>query len=282
MSCITNQSSNEIEIADFEFDRNPLSEGIYLITRLIRDDFPEQQVRRELDLLVEKARSMIPADIDEELQLEQLLHLFYHQWGFGSANGIYNLSDTMWLDKVLKTHQGAPSSLGLILIYIAEHLAIPLHPVIFPTQLLVKADWLDGDSWVINPLNGETLTKHMLSVWLKGHLGIHAKLNHRDLIDAANSQIILKILTALKSALVQENKPELALRASQLSLSLNPKDPYEIRDRGLIYAQLECNHIAVHDLNYFIEQCPDDPVTEVIKMQLNNMDQSSIHTITLH
>ncbi len=31
---------------------------------------------------------------------------------------------------------------------------------------------------------------------------------------------------------------ELALRVSEALLQFNPEDPYEIRDRGLIYAQL--------------------------------------------
>ncbi|AKJ42434.1 invasion regulator SirB1 [Pragia fontium] len=267
------------DIADFEFDNHPLSEGICLITRLIRDDFSEEQVWHQLDLLAEKARAVISVDIDADAQLEQLLHLFYGTWGFGGAGGIYNLSDTLWLDKVLKTHQGAPSSLGLILMYIAERLGIPLYPVIFPTQLLVKADWLDGESWVINPLNGETLTCDILDAWLKGHLGISASLDYEDLSDAENSQIIMKLLTSLKGALMQENQPELALRASELMLSFDPEDPYEIRDRGLIYAQLECHHIAAKDLGYFVEQCPEDPVTEIIKLQLNSIEQSNI---TLH
>ncbi|MBK5142564.1 tetratricopeptide repeat-containing protein [Budviciaceae bacterium BWR-B9] len=266
-------------ITDFEFNSHPLSEGIYLITRFIRDDFPEDQVRYELDQLAEKARSLISEELDADLQLEQLLELFYHTWGFGGAAGVYNLSDTLWLDKVLKTHQGAPSSLGLILMYIANRLDIPLYPVIFPTQLLIKAEWLNGDSWVINPLNGETLTSHILDVWLKGHLGISATLSNDDLSDAENSQIIIRLLGSLKGALMQENKPELALRASELALSFDPEDPYEIRDRGLIYAQLECNHIAAKDLNYFVEQCPEDPVTEIIKLQLNNIEQNSV---TLH
>lgn len=269
-------------ITDFEFNSHALLDGICLITSLIRDDFSQEDVRRELDALAAEARVRIPESLDVDLRLERLLDLFYHTWDFGSATGVYRLSETLWLDHVLKTRRGAPSSLGTILIYIANRLEIPLFPVMFPTQLLVKADWLDGDSWVINPLNGETLTCHVLDIWLKGHLGINAKLTYDDLNDSENSQIIIKLLGTLKGALMQENRPELALRASELTLSFDPEDPYEIRDRGLIYAQLDCNHIAAQDLNYFIEQCPEDPVTEVIKMQLNNIEQTNSGNITLH
>ena len=38
---------------------------------------------------------------------------------------------------------------------------------------------------------------------------------------------------------------EQALKVSETILLFDPDDPYEIRDRGLIYAQLDCSHIAV-------------------------------------
>ncbi|MGK2889330.1 MAG: tetratricopeptide repeat protein [Candidatus Malihini olakiniferum] len=59
---------------------------------------------------------------------------------------------------------------------------------------------------------------------------------------------------------------EFALRASEAVLQFDPEDPYEIRDRSLRYAQLDCNHIALSDLSYFVEQCPEDPVSEMIKV----------------
>ncbi|ELP06422.1 hypothetical protein SEEE5621_04579, partial [Salmonella enterica subsp. enterica serovar Enteritidis str. 6.0562-1] len=61
------------------------------------------------------------------------------------------------------------------------------------------------------------------------------------------------------SSLMEERQMELALRVSEALLQFNPEDPYEIRDRGLIYAQLECEHVALTDLSYFVEQCPEDP-----------------------
>ena len=72
---------------------------------------------------------------------------------------------------------------------------------------------------------------------------------------------------------------EQALKVSETILLFDPDDPYEIRDRGLIYAQLDCSHIAVSDLNYFIEQCPQDPVSEMIKCR-STLTNSSISFCT--
>ncbi|HEI8864726.1 invasion regulator SirB1 [Serratia sp. AKBS12] len=266
-------------IAEFEFNTSPLSEGVMLVSQAVRRDFPTTDVARQLQQLTAEARAAVPSDISQEQQLEALIELFYKTWGFGGASGIYRLSDAIWLDKVLEGRQGTPVSLGTIFLHIAHQLNLPLMPVIFPTQLILRADWMDEEMWLINPLNGETLNEHMLEVWIKGNLGLGAELEDDDLEESENVMVVRKMLDTLKASLMEENQMELALRASETVLCFDPDDPYEIRDRGLIYAQLECNHIAISDLNYFVEQCPEDPVSEVIKVQIHAIEPKQV---TLH
>ncbi len=265
-----------ISLADYEFDEVPLSETVMRVLANVRLDFPAEQVRQQLANLVEEAKEDLRDIKGQELQLEQLLKLFFTQWGFGAAKGVYQFSDTIWLDKVLDTREGAPVTLGIILLHLAEELDLPLMPVIFPTQLILRADWLDEEMWLINPLNGETLSEHLLEVWLKGHIGANVSLEDEDLDEAENVTIIRKLLGTLKGALMQEEQLELALQSSELLLTFDQTDPYEIRDRGLIYAQLDCNNVAINDLNYFVEQCPDDPVAEVIKIQIHSIEERDI------
>ena len=176
--------------------------------------------------------------------------------------------------------QGSAVSLGAILLWIAQRLDLPVVPVIFPTQMLLRADpEASEEMWLINPFNGETLDEHTLEVWLKGNISPVAELFNEDLDEADNAEVIRKLLDTLKSALMEERQMELALRASEALLQFNPEDPYEIRDRGLIYAQLECDHVALLDLNYFVEQCPEDPISEMIRAQINTISHKQI---TLH
>lgn len=65
-------------IADFEFNQSLLSDGVVLVSQAIRRDFPAQDVRQNLQQLVESARSAIPEDLEQDLQLEKLIELFYH------------------------------------------------------------------------------------------------------------------------------------------------------------------------------------------------------------
>ncbi|MGL4984501.1 MAG: tetratricopeptide repeat protein, partial [Plesiomonas sp.] len=66
---------------------------------------------------------------------------------------------------------------------------------------------------------------------------------------------------------------------SALLLEYNPDDPYEIRDRGLIFAALECNQAALDDLSYFVKQCPKDPVINLVREQIRSIPTP---TLTLH
>ncbi|NGX86181.1 tetratricopeptide repeat-containing protein [Rahnella sp. Lac-M11] len=266
-------------LADFEFNTTRLSTGVIKVTESVRFDFNADDVRQQLQTLVDEARREVPEDLDQDQQLEVLIELFYRTWGFGGAGGVYRLSDAIWIDKVLASRQGTPVSLGVIFLHIAHELDLPLMPVIFPTQLILRADWMDEEMWLLNPINGDTLNEHMLNVWLKGNLGVTAIIEDDDLEEADNTMIVRKMLDTLKAALMEEKQFELALRASETVLQFDPDDPYEIRDRGLIYAQLECDHVAISDLSYFVEQCPEDPISEVIKVQIHSIEHKQV---TLH
>ena len=220
-------------LADFEFNKAPLCEGMILACEAIRRDFPSQDVYDELERLVSLAKEEISQLLPLEEQLEKLIALFYGDWGFKASRGVYRLSDALWL---------------------ANRLDLPLLPVIFPTQLILRIECPDGEIWLINPFNGESLSEHMLDVWLKGNISPSAELFYEDLDEADNIEVIRKLLDTLKASLMEENQMELALRTSEALLQFNPEDPYEIRDRGLIYAQLDCEHVALNDLSYFVEQ----------------------------
>lgn len=142
---------------------------------------------------------------------------------------------------MLKTRRGTAVSLGVILLHIAAELELPLMPVIFPTQLILRADWIDGDKWIINPFNGETLDRHTLEVWLKGNISPTARLYDDDLDEAKTVTVMRKMLDTLKAALMEEKKMELALNVSQVLLRIDPDDPYEIRDCGLITRSWSAN-----------------------------------------
>lgn len=90
-------------LADFEFNKVPLCDGMILISEMIRDDFTSQYVYAELENLVSPAREEINQARPQDWQLEKLIELFYGEWGFCDTRGVYRLSDALWLDGVEKS-----------------------------------------------------------------------------------------------------------------------------------------------------------------------------------
>lgn len=95
-----------------------------------------------------------------ERQIERLLELFYDEWGFGDCRACIVFPTRYGWIKCWLTAVSAVS-LGAILLWIAQRLALPVVPVIFPTQMLLRADpETSEEMWLINPFNGETLDEH--------------------------------------------------------------------------------------------------------------------------
>ena len=80
------------------------------------------------------------------------------------------------------------------------------------------------------------------------------------------------MMQVIKAALIRDEHFAYALRSIEFILEQTPWDPYEIRDRGFLLQQLDCNRLASQDFTYFIEQCPDDPVIRILKVQVDELD----------
>ncbi len=267
------------EFFDDDFDEMELAEGALELNKAINPDTDHSWAIRELERLAEEAELALVHECNEQQRFDSFLRLFYHEWQFTGDNEAYFSSDNSFIDKVLERRKGIPVSLGAILLYLGRRLGFPLSGVTFPTQFIVKVEWPNETPIYLNPFTGEYVGQQMLQAWLIGQDGPLAKLKPEHLMSADNPTVIGRWLALLKSALLREERYTLALRCTDLALTFVPDDPYEIRDRGFIYQQLECHQVAASDFQYFIDQCPDDPAAELLKSQVNAMSEKAI---TLH
>lgn len=99
---------------------------------------PRQRSARR-SALVRKVKPLITANSDLG-KLEQLLDVIYCQMKFSYKYTDYFNSDVLTLHKVLQTKKGMPVSLAAILLYLAAKCDIPLYPVNFPTQIILRAE----------------------------------------------------------------------------------------------------------------------------------------------
>lgn len=264
---------------DEDFDALELIEGALVLNQAINPETQVAWVKAELQRLVEEAELALAHESNEQQRFESFLRIFYHDWGFQGDVDAYFDSANAFVDKVLERRKGIPVSLGAIMLYVGKKLGFPIDGITFPTQFLLTVQWPGQKPLYVNPFNGEYVSQHTLRAWLVGHRGPFVQLESKHLEIADHPTVIGRWLALIKSALLREEQYSLALHCTALALSFVPDDPYEIRDRGFIYQQLDCHQIALNDYQYFIDQCPDDPAASLLKNQVHAMSQTQV---TLH
>ncbi len=248
------------------------------LTLLVDDTLSEPQVFGLMSALVKKARYDVNAETDAE-RLAQLLALVYQEWGFHCHHAEYFHTENLLINRVIRKRRGMPVSLGAIVLYLAASLNLPLYPVNFPTQLILRAELKNAqgrtETRFINPWDGSTLSREKLEKWLEGESGFGSELSQEHLRIADEEELLERLETVFKMALTREGKYEQALRLIEYRLIFTPEDPYEIRDRGMVLASMDCFQAAYDDLSYFIEQCPDDPSAVMLKLEMPGLEKQS-------
>lgn len=264
---------------DENFDAIELAEGALILNQAIDPETQVDWAKAQMQQMLQEAELALVYETYPQQRFDAFLRLFYHQWGFQGDKDAYFDSANAFLDKVIERRKGIPVSLGALLLYFGKQLGFPIEGITFPTQFVVVLHWPDHPVQYVNPFNGEYISEHTLRAWLVGQKGPFAQLKPKHLKVADHPTVIGRWLALIKSALLREERYTLALRCSDLALTFAPDDPYEIRDRGFIYQQLDCHQMALLDYQYFIDQCPEDPAADLLKNQVRAMSKTQV---TLH
>ncbi|WP_404402394.1 tetratricopeptide repeat protein [Idiomarina seosinensis] len=211
------------------------------------------------------------ADIDPQLdikqQIKQLSQLFYRQLGYSDAPESWVPSHRVAIDQVVAYRTGIPLVLAILLKECAQQQGLELQVVDFPGYPLLKMAQAD-ETYFIDPQNGQLVDYQEVVARFDEVMDGDADFCWDWAEPTPQKALLEGYLTELKQCLMAEARYEKALRCVQMLLTLQPDDPYEIRDRGYLYEELGCQHVAVDDYQYFVDQCPDDPSAELLKLQL--------------
>lgn len=267
----------KVKVSDVE-QKKFLYRELVRLTLLVETDVTEAQINGQMSALVRKAKSKVTGSGDSE-RVQQLLDLIYQDLGFNCHFEEYFNTENLLMNQVIRSHHGMPVSLGAILLYLAASLDLPLYPIHFPTQMVLRAELKDqnGATQVrfINPWDGSYINVETLNKWLEGEVGYGAEVSPAMLKRAELPELLERVETVFKMALTREGKYEETLRLIEYRLLFSPEDPYEIRDRGMILASMDCYQAALDDINYFIDQCPEDPSAAILKMEVQGLEQKS-------
>ncbi|MGL5947640.1 MAG: SirB1 family protein [Aeromonas sp.] len=235
-------------------------------------DVPPEAAEQEVCVLEQWLDDEINEGDCDEVR-EQLIAGFYQRLGFHCDWQHFFGADRTDVQQVLQSRQGNPVALGIILLSLGRALGLDVEAVCFPGQLFLSFAGLEGEVY-IDAANGERLDWHAMEVRLRGAWGNSAVLEESYLQPSSSHDVLRRLLKVAKAALMHEQRLPEALACSEQLLALFPDDPALRRDRGLVYALLGCHQLAAEDFDYFMAQCPEDPLVEIVKLQHAMLDLS--------
>lgn len=226
---------------------------------------------KALDELAEAARPLVQARETAGDAARELLRFLCSDRGFtGNRQDYYDPRNSM-LNEVIDRRTGIPITLSLVVIEVARRAGLDLRGVSFPGHFLVRT--ADESPTLLDPFEGRTLERADCAQLLRQVQGADAALRAEHLRPARPHEILVRVLTNLKQIYLQRQELELALACCDRILILVPDAPFELRDRGLIYAQLECFQPALADLERFVELAASPAVDRAAHDMIESLRQ---------
>ncbi|MDP3375527.1 MAG: tetratricopeptide repeat protein [Hydrogenophaga sp.] len=246
---------------------------------IAQDEYPDldvQQVLGDVDQLLARARRRC-GDVTDPLQrLRVLNQFFFRDMGFGGNVNNYYDPDNSYLNVVLRTRRGIPITLAVLWLELAQGLGLKARGVNFPGHFMVKVNLPDGQA-VIDPFTGQSLSREDLSERLEPYKRRNGLVDDFDVpvglyLQAATPRDILaRMLRNLKEVhRTQEDWLRLIAVLDRL-LILLPDAWTEYRDRGLAWAEMGDNRLAVADLDTYMAQTDDALDRDAIGQRLQEL-----------
>jgi regulator of sirC expression with transglutaminase-like and TPR domain len=220
-----------------------------------------------LDELARRGAPRLAAATDPHARVDGLCR-FLRDEGFRGNREDYYDPRNSYLHEVLRRRTGIPISLALVYLAVARRYEWPLLGVSFPGHFLLKYVATIGrarETIVIDPFDATVLGEDDLHARAKAALGAGHGFTPQLLRGASGREILVRVLGNLKQVHVQRRDFPSALACVERILLLEPDAWGELRDRGLLYNELECHGAARADLERYLELQPGDPAADALR-----------------
>ena len=207
---------------------------------------------------------------DEHDRLEKLLDMFYSDWLF-SASGLkvpeYKLNT---LSYTLSMRSGSPTTLAIILCHFLQQANCDANLSLTQGDVGVHVAISDEEGYIIEPSSGQQ------SWYIIPENADEDDGQEQEPLELIFDDEVYKLFLAQqKWSFISENKFGHALTCVEMLMELIGDDPYERRDRGYLLNQLGCPKMARDDLQFFVDECPDDPAIEIIQHQIEELEDNN-------
>lgn len=223
--------------------------------------YPELNVAVYLSRIEELAhmlRLRIAEDESIPERVSALNQFLFGDLGFAPNSEDYYDPRNSFLNEVLERRTGIPITLCVIYMELGRKIGLPLQGVSFPGHFLVRCAVPDG-AVVLDPYSGGiSLGLADLQRRLREVRGgeVSRAIVAEMLVPASNKEIIVRLLRNLKAIYLRGHDLDRALPIVNWIIAIVPEQIPELRDRGMLYQELECSRAALADFEEVLERSP--------------------------
>jgi regulator of sirC expression with transglutaminase-like and TPR domain len=243
-----------------------LAEAALLLAAELRPSLSLDEARRELAQLGAGAARAVPANGPLAARAASLLDYLRTGCGFRGNEVHYDDPRNSFLPEVLARRTGIPITLSIVAIEVAAHAGLALCGASFPGHFLARS--LGEPPVVLDAFHGRVLDEKGLTALLRRALGPEATLEPSHLEPASTSEVLVRMLRNLKHGYASRQEWVRAVDCCDRILLLAPGAVGELRDRGLLYEQLECFGPALLDLERFLALSPGAPEADALRARV--------------
>ena len=239
----------EKELTEFSANPTDAVEGGLIVAQIIDRNAKVDWFRQELDRLA------------FEIGPGSAIHIVdcLKDKGFTGAKDNYYSLDNSRLDLVMRTKQGIPITLALVVMGVSQKCEIDVQGINFPRHFMLRI----GDQFV-DPFAMRIASNEELSKWLTEN-GVDARSAFQV---ATPSQIVNRMLNNIRMLFQQNREYVRALEISDYQLMLLPENYVIYLERAEIWGKLGDSDMVVGELRKALEFSPDRDFSKRVEERL--------------
>lgn len=246
-------------------------------------EYPELDIAlylEKLDALAARAKDLAARESGPYRVLACVNYVLFNSEGFTGNREDYYDPQNSFLNRVIERKLGIPITLSVLYMEVARRAGLEVKGVGFPGHFLVTTTCDDQTIFVDSFNGGRIVSQSDLQDLLDRVYGGRLKVRPEFLSPVSNRQIIQRMLSNVK-AIYYSNGRDLhkCLHVIDHLLILDPMDPDQLRDRGLLRLRLDDEKGALEDLEKFLRLAPDAGGAGVIRERVTELRKQ---TRTLH
>ncbi|MBI3441520.1 MAG: transglutaminase family protein [Proteobacteria bacterium] len=246
-------------IADKEMDlaEAALALGLIFLPGLHVDRY-RQHLRKLSEHVAEEFQARMRLKETDTLKLRvQILRKIIHEaHGYQGDEKNYDDIQNANFIRVIERRKGLPISLGILYIILARNMGWTCEGLSFPGHFLIRID-KDGERVILDPFKeGQEMGASHLRQLLKSIVGKNAELSHNFYDRVSNREILLRLENNLKKRLIDGEDYGHAIIVAEAIEAFSPLEYRTYLDKGVLYAKLGQNQLAIDALETYIEKTP--------------------------